>query len=332
MNSALRQIGRTGIEVTPVSIGCWAIVGDDTWGAQDKAEAIAALRAAADCGINFFDTAEGYGHGYSEELVAEALGDRRDQIVIASKVGPGHAADPKSLRKSCEDSLRHLHTDYLDLYYLHWPIRNAPIEEALAGFDKLREEGKIRAFGVSNYGKLDLPELLAHGRCEANQLPYSLLWRVIENEIVPICLENDLSIMCYSPLMQGLLTGKFRTPDDVPAGRARTRLFAGTRPDSRHGEPGHEAEAFRTIDAIADIAAEVGRPMGEVALAWLLHRPGVASVIVGARNPAQAEQNRRAMDLVLEPEILARLDAATASLKRNLGTNPDMWQAESRYR
>jgi len=328
----LRNIGRTDIRVSTVSMGCWAIVGDQTWGPQDENEAVATIQAAVDAGINFFDTAEGYGAGFSEELLARALGKRRDEVVIASKVSPHHARGWDELRTACENSLRRLDTDYLDVYYLHWPCRGTPIAEIIQNFERLRNMGNIRCFAVSNFGVGDLTELLEHGRCEANQLPYSLLWRVIENGILPLCRRNDISVTCYSPLAQGLLTGKFRSPDEVPEGRARTRHFSGNRPQARHGEPGCEAATFAAIRAVADIAAEIGRPMAEVALAWLIHQPGVASVIAGARTPAQVRQNARAMDLNLSPEVLRKLAGVTEALTVHFGDNPDMWESKSRYR
>jgi len=331
-NASLRKLGRTGIEVSPIAMGCWAIVGDQNWGPQKEEDAIAAMRAAVDCGINFFDSAEGYGAGHSEELMAKALSDVRDRIVIGTKIGPSHVNSWEALEKACEAALRRLKTDVIDVYHLHWPSRTAPMSDVVERFLRLQRTGKIRSFGVSNFGKGDLGELFEHGRCEVNQLPYSLLWRAIEAEIVPICVANDVSVTCYSPLAQGLLTGKFKTAADVPDGRARTRHFSCSRAQVRHGEAGCEEATFATIRAIGEIAAEIGRPMGEVALAWLMQQPGVGSVLVGARNPEQVKQNARAMELVLAPDMIDRLKAATDGLKAAFGSNPDMWQGESRYR
>ena len=327
-----RTLGKTDIQVSTVAMGCWAIIGDATWGAQKESDAIAAIHAAIDCGVNFLDTAEGYGAGYSEQIIAKALKGRRGEVVIGSKVSPNHVGDRKSLVAACDASLANLDTDYIDVYYLHWPNRDTPIDEILEGFDALKQAGKIRCFAVSNFGKLDLPELLQSGHCEVNQLPYNLLWRVIEKDIAPICLKNDISITCYSPIAQGLLAGKFASADEVPDGRARTRHFSPTRPQARHDEGGQEALTFATLGKIAEIAREIGRPMAEVSLAWLIHQPGVASVLVGARNAEQMTRNAAAMHLALEPEIVARLGAATEGLKMAFDTNPDMWQSTSRYR
>jgi aryl-alcohol dehydrogenase-like predicted oxidoreductase len=163
-------------------------------------------------------------------------------------------------------------------------------------------------------------------------LPYSLLWRAIEYEIQQECVKKSIGILCYSPLAQGLLTGKFSSPDEVPAGRARIRFFSSDRPLARHGEPGCEDKVFAAIEQIRAICGEIGQPMANVALAWLLHQPGVTSAIAGARRPDQIRQTAQAVALALSPEIVSRLAEATEEVKRAIGPNPDMWQATSRFR
>ena len=284
-------------------------------------------------GVNFFDTAEGYGDGYSEQLVSRGLGNRRQDVVIASKVSPNNLA-PADLKAACERSLKNLNTDYIDLYQVHWPNRDIPFADTYRALEDLRDAGKIRAIGVSNFGKLDQPESLAAGRFEANQLPYNLLWRAIEYDIQPHCVEHTISILPYSPLMQGLLTGKFQSADDVPDDRARTRHYTHERPLARHDSPGYEDETFAAIDAIREIAAEINQPMAHVSLAWLLHQPAVTSVIAGARNRQQMEENAVAADLTLSDDVVQGLTAATDTLKSKFGADPDMWAAtgKSRYR
>jgi myo-inositol catabolism protein IolS len=324
-------LGETGITVSAVSVGCWAFAGDSTWGHQSDADSIATVGAALDAGVNLFDTAEGYGYGDSESVLGRALAGRRHEAVIASKVSGSHLAGP-ALQQACERSLRRLQTDYIDLYQIHWPNRNVPLEETWGALEELREQGKVRAIGVCNFGGGDLSDLLAVGTPVTNQLPYSLLWRAIEYDIRQACSEAGIGILCYSPLVQGLLTGKFSSPDEVPEGRARTRLFSTDRPQARHGEAGAETETFSAIGRIRHTSAEIGQPMANVALAWLLHQPGVTSVIAGARTPQQIEQTAQAADLELSPSVVAQLTAATKELKRTLGPNPDMWQAKSRFR
>ena len=327
-----RKLGSTDIEVSAVAFGCWAIVGGFNWGPQDEADSLAALRAAYDAGVTFFDSAEIYGDGYSEQLVGKALGDVRDSIVIASKVSADHFA-PADLREACERSLHNLGTDRIDLYQLHWPSREIPVAETLGVLAELEAEGKIRACGVSNFGPRDLAECLATGRPIANnQLAYNMLFRAIEFEILPTCVREGIGVLCYSPMLQGLLTGKFASADDVPVDRARTRHFACTRRDARHSEPGAEAETFAAIAGIRQVAAELGQPMANVALAWLLAQEGVTSVLAGGRNPEQARANAGAGDLVLPDDAIARLSAVAEPLKVKLGANADMWQTESRIR
>jgi aryl-alcohol dehydrogenase-like predicted oxidoreductase len=324
-----RRLGRTDIEVSTVCLGGWALVGGPTWGDQDRAASRAAVRAALDAGVTFFDTAEGYGDGESEELLADALGPRRQEVVIASKVGERHLR-PDALREHLERSLRRLKTDCVDLYQVHWPNPDIPLEETFGALEALRAEGKIRAAGVSNFGSSYLRDLLKVRAPASNQVCWSLLFRAVEHDVQPLCREHGVALLPYSPLCQGLLTGKYRAPDDVPPGRARTRLFGPDRPESRHREGGCEAAVFAALARIRRIADGLGRPMGEVALAWLLAQEGVASVIAGARSAEQAAADARAADLDLAADVLAALAEATEPVKRHVGRNIDFWQTESR--
>jgi len=329
-----RRLGQSDIEVSVITMGCWAIVGDATWGAQDRGDAIAAIRTSLDLGVTSFDTAPLYGQGLSERLLGEALAGRREQAVILDKVSSQHLA-PDALRQSVEQSLRDLGSDYIDVLQIHWPNWDQPLEETLIAMRQLREQGKIRAVAVSNFGQRDLCDALAiEPDIVANQLSYSLLARQIEHQVQPICLEHDVSILCYCPLAQGLLTGKFRHADDVPAGRARTRHFAAARGHGRHGEPGCEAETFAAIKAIGDLAREHNLEMGTLALAWLLARPAVACVLPGARNSEQAIRNAQAAQVQLGDDLIARLDAITQPVKRLLGDRIDLWTsaADTRMR
>jgi myo-inositol catabolism protein IolS len=325
------KLGKTDITVSVVAMGCWALAGGRVWGPQIEADSIATVHAALDAGVNFFDTAEGYGNGDSELVLGRALAGRRHEAVIATKVSRAHLSGDEVLQ-ACENSLRRLQTDYIDLYQIHWPSRTVPLDETMGALEKLRQQGKVRAIGVCNFGVQDLSHLLKVGWVETNQLPYNLLWRAIEYEIRQKCIDEGVGILCYSSLAQGLLTGKFSSPDEVPEGRARTRHFSKDRPQTRHGEAGCEPEVFNAIEQIRRICDEIGQPMAAVALAWLLHQPGVTSVIAGARRPDQIKQTARAADLELLPEIIAALAEATEGVKQKMGPNPDLWQSESRFR
>lgn len=323
------QLGQSDISVSRIAFGCWAIVGGFNWGHQEEQDSLAALQAGYDAGITLFDTAEAYGNGRSEELLAKALGNVRQNIVIASKVSSGHLR-PADIRTACENSLRRLNTDYIDLYQIHWPSPDVPLEATLGEMLRLREEGKIRAVGVSNFGRESLDTAFGYTDIITNQVSYNLLFRAIEYDIQPLCRDHHCDLLCYSPLMQGLLTGKFNTADEVPADRARTRHFRGSREHCRHGEGGAEAETFRTIDELRAAAEEEGVSLAEIALAWPLRQSAVGCVIAGARNPAQAAANAGAGEVSLSADLLRRLDRLTAPLKEKLGENPDLWQAKSR--
>jgi len=325
-------LGHTDLRVSHIAMGCWGIVGGFNWGAQDESDSIAALRSAWDTGINFFDTAEAYGDGHSELLIAKALKSQRKELVIASKVSPQNYM-PDKLRQSCEASLKRLQTDYIDLYQLHWPDPDNVWEDAIEVLQQLQQAGKIRYYGVSNFGVKDLSTAINNGfKPVTNQMAYNLLFRAIEWEILPLCQQHDIPILCYSPLMQGMLTGKFTHADEVPEDRARTRHFASSRSHARHNEKGVESDAFETIDQLKIYAEKIEVSMADMSLAWILNQPGVGAVIVGARNKQQIELNVSASQMVLDEKMLQDLDELTTALKHKLGSNADMWQTESRIR
>lgn len=325
------KLGNTDIEVSQIALGCWPFAGGAVWGEQDDNDSIKTVHAALDAGINFFDTAEGYENGHSERVLGQGLKGRRHEAIIATKVSGGHLS-AEGIVKACEQSLQNLQTDTIDLYQIHWPNWNTPIAETMTALEKLREQGKVRTLGVCNFGPQDLADLLEVGTIVTNQLPYSLLWRVIEREIQPLCLQHNIGLICYSPLMQGLLTGRYQSADDVPEGLARTRLYAHTRPMAKHGEPGCETEVFETLHEIEQIAKDLNQPMATIALAWAKQQAGITSLLVGARKPEEVSWNLPAIDLTLPEDIIQRLSAVTQPLKEKLGHNPDFWMSESRMR
>ena len=326
-----RKLGRTDVHVSVIALGCWPFAGGGYWGEQDDGDSIATVHAALDAGINFFDTAEGYGRGHSERVLGEGLGGRRHEAVIATKVSAGHLS-AEGVQRACEGSLANLRTDYIDLYQIHWPNWAVPLTETVEALERLKKQGKIRAIGVSNFAVKDLGEMLAVGSCETDQLPYSLLWRVIEDEVKPLCAENEVGIICYSPLAQGLLAGIYPTTEDVPEHLARTRWYAGSRPNTEHDGPGCEAEVFAALGQIRRIAGELGAPMASVALAWLRQQAGVTSILVGARKPAEVGWNLPSVEFTLPDEVIRGLTTVTEPVKRALGGNPDMWRSPSRMR
>jgi aryl-alcohol dehydrogenase-like predicted oxidoreductase len=325
-------LGRSDLRVSRVGLGLWNISGGLNWERTDERQAIETIHAAYEQGVTLFDTAEAYGDGYSEEVLGQALTSMpRDDIVVATKVWQDNLAYD-DLRAACSASLDRLGIDCIDLYYVHYHDPTVPLSETMRALRDLQEEGKIGVPAVCNTGPEDLAETLSYGRVEANQVPYSLLWRAIEYDVLEASKTNDVDVVGYSPLAQGLLTGQFDSPEEVPTKRQRTRHFSGDRPDARHGEAGAERETFETIDRIRKTCAAHDRDMTEVALAWPLHQPGVSCVLAGASRPEHAAANARAAETTLSDALLEELDRITAHLKETLGPNPDPWQSDSRYR
>jgi len=323
-----RTLGRSSLQVSVLGLGCWPLGGGPGWGDQPLADSIAAVHAALDAGITLFDTAEAYNNGVSEEILGQALLGRRDKAVIATKVSPTNT-EPGTLRTHCEASLRRLQVDCIDLYQVHWPITDHSVADAFATLQDLQTEGKVREIGVSNFGVYNLPDALATGaRIVSNQLNYSLLWRAIELGIQPMCHANQMSILAYMPLMQGLLVGHWTDPEQVPEFRRRTRHFSCQRPETRHGFSGVEELTFDTIAQIRAIADQAGISMPHLALAWVMAQPDVGSVLVGGRKAQQITRNTKAAAITLSSDILGALDKATQALRDALGPNADAFQGD----
>jgi len=325
------QLPNSDLVVSRFCFGCWGITSDFHWGDRDHAQSVAAMHAALDAGVNFFDTAAIYGDGESEKLVGQVLSGRRSEVVIASKVLPDKMK-PDEIFRCCEESLERLGTDYIDLYQTHWTSREAPAADSWDAMLKLKQQGKVRHIGVCNAGTGDLDEFSISEPPVTDQLPYSLLWRAIEYEILPHCHENDIGILVYSPLMHGMLADKYKSAADVPDGRARSRHFGSQRPLTRHGEAGCEQETFNALAAIADVCRRLGRAMADVALAWCLQQPGISCVIAGASSQKQVTQNVYSFENPLPEDAVGELNEATAALKRALGPNPDMWEGSEKSR
>jgi aryl-alcohol dehydrogenase-like predicted oxidoreductase len=324
-------LGRGHSKVSRIVLGCWALGGGYTWGDQDSGRSIATIHRALELGINAFDTAEFYSAGRSEELLGEALQGRRQEAFVITKLWTENMTRDKAIR-ACEASLRRLRTDVIDLYLIHWPNRAVPLEETLGAMEQLKTQGKARAIGVCNFGAADLSQALQTCQIAADQLAYSLLFRAIEPEILPACRKAHVGVLAYSPLAQGLLTGKFSCAGEVDDERARTRFYSKARPGTVHGEAGHEAAVFAALSEIRGICQELGKPMAEVAVAWVLRQEGVVAALVGARTPEQIQANIQAAEIELPAEAISRLNAATDTLTQQMGANADMWRNQDRIR
>ena len=312
----LRQLGKSDLKVTPVVFGAWAI-GGWFWGGTDDAEAVTAIRAAVDAGINTIDTAPMYGFGHSEEIVGKALKGIRDKVIVATKCGlrwnrtdgdfhfvaqdeqnRSHriykVLKPDSIIEECELSLKRLNVDVIDLYQCHWPDTTTPIADTMGALMKLKEQGKIRAIGVSNFTPAMMRECLTTAPLASDQPKYSLLAREIEADVLPFCRENGIGVIVYSPLGQGLLTGKVTMDRQFAPGdlRVNTPWF----------QPQNRQRVLDALGRIRPIADAHRATLGQVAINWVINTPGVTSAIVGARNAAQVRENVHAAEFRLSEE------------------------------
>jgi aryl-alcohol dehydrogenase-like predicted oxidoreductase len=299
----IQQLGKNGPHLSVIGFGAWAIGGPWQWGwgKVDDKESIASIHTAIESGINWIDTAAVYGFGHSEKIVAEAIKNIRDKVFIATKCGfvddgKGNAVNnnnPESIRKECEDSLRRLKIDVIDLYQIHWPDENVEVEHSWEMMVKLKEEGKVKYIGVSNFNVNLLERCMKIEQVQSLQPPYSLLNRKVENEILPYCLENGIGVVAYSPMQAGLLSGKFDkkkiAPDDW-------------RNKSSHFKEPNLSKALEFVERIRPIADKKNRTVGNLAVAWVLKNPAVTCAIVGARNSGQVIQNVKSADLDLSKE------------------------------
>ena len=316
-----RTCGKSGIEISPMGIGCWSYGGGDYWGPQAQSDVTAVANAALDAGINFFDTAEGYNNGRSEEALAVALKGRRHEAVIGTKVS---RPDPATIRECCEASLQRLQTDYVDIYMIHWPHDEIAIEESMAELTRLQEDGRIRAIGVSNFGVEQLTAALDTGASIAvNQLCYNLLSRAIEPELLPLCRKHNVGILGYMPLLQGILTGQYKRAEEIPPVHSRFRHFRDDREQASHGEGGAEEEMFETLEAIREVAESEQIPMSRLAIAWAMAKPGITCMLVGTRNVDELAENLHVVEYAPSADVIERLDAVTAPLLEKMGANPD---------
>jgi aryl-alcohol dehydrogenase-like predicted oxidoreductase len=316
-------LGRTGLRVSRIAFGTWQLGGD--WGPTDESAAITAIRRAADQGITLFDTAQAYGYGASEQLLAKALtGLDRSKLVIATKGGlrPGEVgganrdSSPAWITAGVESSLRALHTDYIDLYQVHWPDPAVPFADTAKTLAKLVADGKIRHVGVSNFDAGQMAEFSAALQVETLQPPYHLFRRDIEASILPYTAAHDIGVLVYGPLAHGLLSGRMtETTSFAPQDwRSRSETFTG-----------HEfASDLRAVSELARIARnDLGIPVSRLAVAWTLANPAVHTAIVGTRNRGHIDDAIAAADLDLGTDVLARIDGIVGGRDTDFGTRPD---------
>ena len=322
-----RPLGQSGIQASVVAFGAWAI-GGWRWGGTDEDQSVRAIHAAIDRGMTLIDTAPVYGFGLSETIIGRAIQGKRDKVVLATKCGlicdpsrgvkhfttnslnfdddgliqVNRCCQGDSIRREVEGSLRRLKTDHIDLLQTHWQDPSTPIGETMAALMDLKKQGKIRAIGVSNASSKHMDEYRAGGPLDSDQERYSMLSREIEKDQLPYCHRHGVAVLAYSPLAQGLLTGK------VTAGRSYALG------DLRRDNPRFAGDALSKVEAllakIQPIAAKHRATVSQVVIAWTLAQPGLTHALCGARTPEQVEENAKAGDLVLSAEDVKTIDAA----------------------
>ncbi|MFT7035681.1 MAG: aryl-alcohol dehydrogenase-like predicted oxidoreductase [Cyclobacteriaceae bacterium] len=328
-----RKIGDSDLELSVITFGAWA-AGGWMWGGNEESEAIEAMRASYDLGVTSIDTAPIYGMGKSEEIVAKAIKDiPRDKVQLVNKYGmrwdlakgdfyfaskdnDGKDIDiykyagKESIIEECENSLRRLGTDYIDLYQIHWMDKTTPIQESMEVVDQLIKEGKVRYGGVCNYNLQEFQEAEKHVRVLSNQVPYSMLKRGIEAELVPYLIENNKSVLAYSPMERGLLTGKMRPGQKFSDGDHRVNL------------PHYKEENIRStnefLDKIRPLAADKNATLSQLVLRWTVEQPGITIALAGARNAEQSAINAKSMDIKLTAEEVSFITDELNKLKLDL--------------
>ncbi len=305
----LRTLGRTALTITPLGMGCWPIAGITSIDVNET-DSLATLRAALDAGINFFDTAYCYGfEGESEQMIARVLRHDRDKIVLATKGGihwvegkQARCGRPETLRRECDESLQRLHTDHIDLYYLHAPDPNIPIEESAGAIADLIQQGKVLSAGLSNANVETLERF--HRTCPltAFQPHFNMLQREIEEATLPWCIEHDVAAIVYWPLMKGLLAGHLPREHvfDAKDGRRKYPMFS--------GDEWQKNQDF--LDVLRTMSAEIERPVSQIVLNWTIQRPGITAALCGAKRPHQIRENAESMTWSLTENEINRINSA----------------------
>jgi aryl-alcohol dehydrogenase-like predicted oxidoreductase len=317
-NAERRPFGNTGMKVSPVALGCWPIAGVTTLDVND-ADSIATIQKCFDVGINHLDTAHVYGPaGESENLIRRALagtrgsGSRRDEMVIATKCGIHYENGtmvtdnrPELLRSECDESLRRLGTDHVELLYLHAPDDKTPIADSAGALHRLMDEGKTRSVGVSNFTVEQMEEFQAECPITATQMPFNMLQRDIEKRTIPWCRERNVAVMVYWPLMKGLLSGKLARGDELDER------------DKRRSYPMYQGDELQKnqefIDELRSIASSSGHTVAQLVVNWTISQPGITSALCGAKRPAQIEETAGAMGWQFTPEQRATIESAIAA-------------------
>lgn len=291
-----------------LGLGCW-VFGGAQWGGQEDADSMKAMQAAYDLGLNHFDTAAGYGGGRSEKLVGEFLQGKREDVYLATKFFPSEQTEAFVFQQ-LNQSLEYLQTDYVDLYYIHWPQTGKDLRPVMDALEKARAQGKLKAIGVSNFSPEQMAQVAEVGTIDAHQLCYNLFWRVAEAEIIPYCVEHDIAVVTYSSIAQGILTGKFPQEPEFREGdqRGKTIFF----------DEGVWPHVYEGVEQLKALSAECGRSLTHLAIRWVLEQPGLASELVGAREDVQLRENAAALEGDICPCVFERMTAISEEVISHL--------------
>ncbi|MBF0385092.1 MAG: aldo/keto reductase [Candidatus Omnitrophica bacterium] len=290
-----RKLANAGIEVSSIALGTW-VFGGDMWGGSDEEDCIKAVCAAIDMGVNLIDTAPIYGFGRSEMILGKALKGKREKVILATKCGLiregkriSNNLKPESIIKELDESLKRLQTDYIDIYQCHWPDPKTPIRETMACLERLKDKGKIKFIGVSNFDAGQLEAAFKGVKLSTTQNQYSILERKVEEKVLPTAIELGIGMITYGGLGGGILTGKYDTMTSFKGGDARSFFYRF-----------YTKEDFPKIQKLLDLIKEINKPLNQTAINWVRAQKGIASVIVGCRNEKQANENISAAQWDLE--------------------------------
>jgi len=313
---------------SPIALGTWTFAGDSIWLESNDKESISVIHAALDMGITLFDTSPNYGNGRSETILGKAV-KGRSNATIATKIKINDKS-PADLRRYIEKSLKRLNRETIDLMQIHWPGNSSEETlEALDLFVTMKKEGKILNIGACNFGIFDLEET-KNFPIISNQLPYSLMWRLIEEQIAPLSKAQGKVVWIYSPLQQGLLSGRYSNIEDFPEGHMRTRHFSSTRTAANHGESGMENETQSTLKSFLTIASETNIPPLELGLRYIQSKSFIDTILIGARSIKQIEEIVLSLNGPLDKEIIELLNKGSGNLLAAADRNPDMYQSRVR--
>jgi len=327
-----RRLGNSGVRVSIIGFGAWAI-GGWMWGGTDQKNGLAAVQEAIEVGITTIDTAPVYGFGLSEKIIGEAIKGKRDKVEILTKYGlrwdtqkgqhffetqdaqGRHIelhkyAGKEEVIQECENSLRRLGTDYIDLYQIHWPDPTTPIEETMVAVEKLIQDGKVRAAGVCNYSMEQMKIAEKVVVLSSGQIPYSMVNRSAEKDIISYCIKNNKGVIAYSPLQRGLLTGKI--------GMNHKFAIGDHRPSTPFFSPENRRKILSVLEKIRPLADTHGATLAQLTIAWTIRRPGITVALVGARNSGQVRENLRAIDIEMTYDEIQKIEELLEELDLQL--------------